>query len=87
MLFTLLTASLAISSAVGAANNCRCFPSEACWPAPETWSKFNESIDGRLIATVPLAAPCHAPNYDADECNALRKGWIWPEEQYVLAIP
>ena len=65
--------------------SCRCFPGDACWPSTGIWDQFNQTIDGRLIATVPLATPCHAPNYDAVVCNALREEWEDPEVQYVYS--
>lgn len=67
---------------------CRCFPSDACWPSNNVWSQFNKTIDGRLVKTVPLGVPCHAPNYNAETCEVLKDGWLLPEEQYVaLHIP
>ena len=62
-------------------SSCRCFPGDDCWPSVSTWDAFNQSVDGRLVATVPLAAPCHAPNYDENKCEALKDGWLLPEEQ------
>lgn len=63
---------------------CRCFPGDECWPSVSTWNALNQSIDGRLIKTVPLATPCHTPNYDEDKCETLRNGWNKTNEQYVL---
>ncbi|KAJ5770175.1 uncharacterized protein N7511_002226 [Penicillium nucicola] len=80
MLSVLLT-SLLVASA-GASSACRCFPGDACWPAEDVWSKFNQSIDGRLVKTVPLGKLCHTPNYDAAQCATLREGWTVPEEHY-----
>ena len=65
-----------------ATTSCRCFPSEPCWPSPAEWNAFNETIGGKLIATVPLAAPCHDSAfgpYDEEACNALRDVWFFPE--------
>lgn len=72
------------SLALGSASNqdCRCFPGEECWPSTDVWDQFNQTVDGRLLATVPLATPCHAPNYDAAACDKLRNRWIDPELQY-----
>lgn len=85
---SLLTYLLFASTQTQAANSrfqhnssCRCFPGDACWPCSNVWSKLNATIDGRLIATVPLGRPCHAPYYDANECAILRAGWQLPEEQ------
>ncbi|CAG7952169.1 unnamed protein product [Penicillium olsonii] len=80
-MFALFVASLLAVSAQ-ASTACRCFPGDACWPSVDVWTQFNETIDGRLIKTVPLGTPCHAPNYDAEKCTTLRDGWTVPEEHY-----
>ncbi|KAM4055825.1 FAD binding domain-containing protein [Hirsutella rhossiliensis] len=54
-------------------SDCKCFPGDSCWPRPGDWARLNETVGGRLIATVPLASPCHVPNYDARACSALRR--------------
>lgn len=77
---SLLTGLLATAS-VKADSNCRCFPGDACWPAQDVWAKFNESVDGRLVATVPLGTPCHDPNYNAAECQKLSEQWTDPALQ------
>ncbi|KAL4879308.1 hypothetical protein BJY04DRAFT_193725 [Aspergillus karnatakaensis] len=74
---TFFTGLLASSPAL--ADNCRCMPGDECWPSPATWSRFNQSIDGRLIATVPLGTPCHGAAYDEAACAALREEWTQPE--------
>ena len=86
--FWLIAASaLAWAAQVVAApstNQCRCFPGDACWPCADTWAQLNQSIGGALVATTPLAAPCHndpfAP-YDAAECQKLQDGWLEPQTQ------
>ncbi|KAF9740452.1 hypothetical protein PMIN06_003019 [Paraphaeosphaeria minitans] len=55
--------------------DCRCFPGDACWPTEREWSLFNETVNGRLIKTVPLGSPCHDPMYDAAKCEDLTKQW------------
>ncbi|KAL4898678.1 hypothetical protein BDV59DRAFT_167331 [Aspergillus ambiguus] len=82
MRFSTLTTGLLALSAIGASSDCRCFPGDVCWPSSEVWSRFNETLDGRLIATVPLGTPCHTPNYDASVCETLREGWTLPQEHY-----
>lgn len=64
--------------------SCKCFPGDKCWPSTSTWNAFNQSIDGRLIATKPLATSCHGPDYDAESCSVLKDRWFLPEEQYGL---
>ncbi|KAF9891408.1 hypothetical protein FE257_004264 [Aspergillus nanangensis] len=82
MRWSALTTGLLALSTVNASRDCRCFPGDACWPTHEVWSAFNKTIDGRLVATVPLGAPCHAPTYDEAECASLRQSWTLPEQHY-----
>ncbi|PYH85196.1 FAD-binding domain-containing protein [Aspergillus uvarum CBS 121591] len=62
--------------------SCRCFPGDACWPSISEWAKLNQTVDGRLIKTIPLGKPCHAPDYDAAVCDALKEEWTDPELHY-----
>lgn len=65
-------------------STCRCYPGDACWPSVDTWSNFNNTVGGRLIATIPLAAACHDDQYaayDATRCLELQDGWLDPETQ------
>ena len=64
-----------------AALQCRCFPGEACWPTSADWTNLNSSVDGRLIATIPIGSPCHDPTYDAARCLAIQEKWFDPSEQ------
>ncbi|KAK1977134.1 FAD binding domain-containing protein [Colletotrichum cereale] len=57
---------------------CRCFPGDACWPTAAKWDAFNQTVGGRLIATVPIGAPCHDSSfgaYDDAKCTALKAVW------------
>ncbi|KAI1195866.1 hypothetical protein F5X97DRAFT_306967 [Nemania serpens] len=65
---------------------CRVIPGDASWPSAETWAEFNTTLRGNLIATTPIAAPCHTTLFgqanalfDPDECAALRDSWFFPE--------
>ncbi|KAJ5522690.1 FAD binding domain protein [Penicillium frequentans] len=62
--------------------SCHCFPTDDCWPSTSTWNAFNQSVDGRLVATEPLAIPCHVPSYNEEKCNILKEGWLLPKEHY-----
>ncbi|KAI1370300.1 FAD binding domain-containing protein [Hypoxylon crocopeplum] len=65
---------------------CRVITSDPEWPGQDEWDSLNKTVDGRLIATVPLAAPCHysfidddgknASVYDQDVCDNLRSNWF-----------
>lgn len=62
--------------------HCRCFPTDTCWPSPSTWSKFNQTLGGKLIPTIPLASPCHdtfpGVPYNAEKCALIRSNWPRP---------
>ena len=85
----LITAALLVQTSVGISDqngyaitaSCKCFPSDPCWPSESVWNAFNTTLEGKLIKTVPLASPCHDPTYSAEECEALRNGWLDPETQ------
>lgn len=56
---------------------CKCFPGDACYPAAAEWSSLNTTVQGRLVATIPLGSPCHDPNYDEEECAYLQDQWTY----------
>ncbi|KAI8935077.1 hypothetical protein NX059_007672 [Plenodomus lindquistii] len=66
---------------------CRSIPGDVTWPSSTDWSAFNETVQGRLIATIPIGAPCHSfsshnaslSTYSQAECDALRNVWYFPE--------
>ncbi|KAL2128688.1 hypothetical protein VTI74DRAFT_8837 [Chaetomium olivicolor] len=60
---------------------CKLLPGDPSWPSPRTWSVFNATLNGALIQTVPLAAPCYAnwpSHYNPAACSALRAQWSDP---------
>lgn len=63
-----------------AIKDCRSIQGDDTWPSHETWNELNQTIGGRLIATVPQAAVCHSGGYgplkqNATACSILRAGW------------
>ncbi len=60
---------------------CRCMPTDSCWPSSDEWAIFNKSIGGKLVATAPLALPCHEPDYNSTVCTYLQSQWTHPELQ------
>jgi hypothetical protein len=54
---------------------CRYIPGDPGWPSAVAWHELNATVGGRLIATVPLAAPCHEPHFDAQRCAFLKGQW------------
>ena len=61
--------------------DCKCMPSDTCWPSKEDWTALNDSLSGRLVATVPLGSPCHDPDYNEAECLSLKHEWFRPDIQ------
>jgi hypothetical protein len=84
LIFSVLTISPTAHAKQDSA--CRCFAGDECWPSVSTWDAFNQSIDGRLIKTEPLATPCHTPNYNRDKCKMLKDGWFKTDEQYGISL-
>ncbi|KAF8854350.1 FAD-binding domain-containing protein [Acephala macrosclerotiorum] len=70
-----LTAVFSLQHHFSNASSCRCLPGDECWPPPTTWKAFNDTVGGRLIATVPLGTACHSPHYNATECAYLQSQW------------
>jgi len=58
--------------------SCRSLPGDAAWPSTTEWSALNSTIGGRLIATVPQGSPCHAPNFNSEQCESLAEQWDYP---------
>ncbi|KAI0399663.1 FAD binding domain protein [Xylaria palmicola] len=69
-------------SADSLASNCRCIPGDKCWPSQQKWSRLNSTVNGRLIAAVPLASVCHGASYDEAACKALGDVWALPQTHY-----
>ncbi|KAK0751294.1 hypothetical protein B0T18DRAFT_361701 [Schizothecium vesticola] len=65
---------------LGPAVDCKVFPGDEQWPSRQTWNAFNASVEGALIETVPLAAPCYNnwPQRDATRCQAVTDRWSDP---------
>ncbi|KAG0275169.1 hypothetical protein BGZ95_009122 [Linnemannia exigua] len=62
-----------ISQALQPPRQCRCLPSQPCWPSFETWAAFNATVGGRLISTHPIQRECHDPFYNKTQCDQIRK--------------
>ncbi|KAI0394339.1 FAD binding domain protein [Xylariaceae sp. FL0594] len=86
LLTALWTATSELSPVAPDETLCRCFPGEDCWPSPQEWGEFNKSVNGRLVATVPLASPCHddfpGVKYDAERCAEIQANWAQPDLHY-----
>lgn len=78
ILFTLL--SITGLTVAGHDRVCRAIPDTSSWPSTRKWASLNNTVEGRLISTVPLAAPCHLTfnnqsTYNKEECDKIIAGW------------
>ncbi|KAF2177939.1 FAD-binding domain-containing protein [Zopfia rhizophila CBS 207.26] len=48
-----------------------CLPGDACFPSDNEIQNFNNTVNGRLIKSVPYGAACYKAAYDAETCKAL----------------
>lgn len=79
---TLLSIGALISSKLppaSASTSCRALPGDLAWPSLLEWQTLNATVNGRLVATVPLGSPCHDPNYNETECAYLQSQWLFPQ--------
>ena len=62
---------------------CSAIPT-AEWPSPQVWDQFNQTLNGALIKTVPLAAVCYRdwPEYNPERCNDITNRWNSSALQY-----
>jgi hypothetical protein len=59
--------------------SCKSIPGDAAWPSTDVWNALNETVNGRLIATVPLPSVCHLEpfgTYNEDACIAMKTAWL-----------
>lgn len=66
-------------------SGCRCFPGDTCWPALSEWTAFNQSLGDKLIATIPIASPCHNDAFgpfDAQQCAEFQSSRFFPETHF-----
>jgi hypothetical protein len=74
------------SPVINACPQCRTIPGDASWPTQLEWNFLNETLKGKLISTVPIAAPCHTTvsgksnaAFNQSRCDELRNVWYFPE--------
>jgi FAD/FMN-containing dehydrogenase len=80
VLYASLALSLTSSSyAATKGTECRNIPSDSEWPTSDDWNTLNRTVEGRLIANVPIAAVCHGSRYDQEQCHWLRNNWHFPQ--------
>lgn len=80
LIWALLLAKL-IGAQGSNSSKCHALPGDAAWPNAEAWSTLNNTVNGKLVKTVPIGTPCHDPTYDETACNALKAKWTSPLTQ------
>lgn len=60
---------------------CKVFPGDKAWPSQTEWSNLNSTVGGRLVATVPLGAPCHGASFSNATCESLKEQWQFEKIQ------
>ncbi|XP_044716123.1 FAD binding domain-containing protein [Hirsutella rhossiliensis] len=65
---------------------CRCVPGESCWPSDDSWIKFNSTVGGKLIKSVPVAQSCYeGPTQDAKQCKDVNN--LWADDDFQTEQP
>lgn len=65
------------SQSAFAARHCKSTPFDRSWPPEADWKALNSSIDGKLLATVPVASSCWVGNpfNSTVSCNYTNSEW------------
>jgi hypothetical protein len=64
---------------------CKILPGDADWPTQSAWNVFNASVNGALIRTVPIAAPCYDTEWgpkDTARCDEIVSKFTTSSLQY-----
>lgn len=74
-----------VSGSSLSSGECKAYPGDTAWPSKEEWDALDKSMNGALIPTVPIAAPCYQDwnRFDQQKCDAIIANWTSPYFQYV----
>lgn len=82
------TLALLAASPVESAKSCKTSPHDSTWPSENEWVLLNQTIQGKLLKTVPVASSCYPGNPfgSSHNCSDVKSHWsyahyqsIWPE--------
>ncbi|KAL3489202.1 FAD-binding domain-containing protein [Aspergillus germanicus] len=70
-------AGLLLAIRASASPACKVTPYDPEWPSHADWASLNNSIDGQLLSTVPVASSCWAGNpFDSPvNCSTVQSNW------------
>jgi len=77
-LSTALAGTWTLALHVQAKTRCKYIPGDGGWPSSDDWSILNNTVQGRLIQTIPQASVCHTlpySDFDATACEGLKATW------------
>ena len=59
---------------------CKTFPGDSSWPSESAWSDLDGLLNGSLIQSVPVAAPCYKDwgVYNKEQCDVIRSNFSNP---------
>jgi hypothetical protein len=78
-----------------ASSQCKCGPTDSCWPTATQWARFNTTVGGRLIKTVPIGSVCHTTTiveqttingYNAAQCANVQANWNIPQVSFLECL-
>ncbi|KAM0811389.1 putative Fad-dependent isoamyl alcohol oxidase [Seiridium cardinale] len=77
-LATTASASVVYSRYNTSTARCKPIPGDATWPDSSAWATLNDTVNGNLIASVPIPSVCHdAPFnvYNSSACQTVQKDY------------
>ncbi|KAL8290967.1 hypothetical protein RB600_006442 [Gaeumannomyces tritici] len=79
---------VATVQAAPSSQRCSAIPGGPVWPTAVSWHRLNETVGGRLTATVPAASVRHIGGpfngrYDKAKCEQLKPLWNFPVGHYL----
>jgi hypothetical protein len=75
---------IAFDSSDRSYTSCKTYPNDTLWPSHSTWNDLNTLLDGSLIQTTPIAAPCYDSRWgqkNSTRCNSVVRDFgIFPTQ-------
>ncbi|KAH9486298.1 FAD-linked oxidoreductase patO [Psilocybe cubensis] len=88
LLTAFAVSGLSYANSVNHRAECKCGPTDECWPSTAKWAALNNTVDGRLIKTIPIGSVCHNTTivdsveintFDAEKCAEVQANWHFPQ--------
>ena len=69
------------------ATSCRSIPGDSSWPPGSAWTTLNETINGRLIKTSPIAASCYPASIFNSPLSCSAVTSLWTSSAFHASTP